>query len=908
MKGVMIWGIFGIMAIAIISGIGISIMTQAQPSPNYNFTHTDGLTFMTRDNGIITIKDNGEVLGKYGLVFTGKVNGTPRIFTVENFTWTWSKSNYTYIQEEWNETLDDFQNISYNVNVYTGNNNYPAFTVIQIFEANPLTTVKWSINVTNNLGVDITDVKVWFVNTIDESMKIKFNNNKYSFNRSLPIHLSGNFDDIIPRLGFGKYQFEYADLIGSGFNITDIYIGDGNIIGHPGIAMVGLGVTKGNRVFPDGYTLVLDPVVTAWLSPAQTCCSNWTNPDNVKTSDNTRATETTIGHTMVANDWDVDGEGIPIGSTILGIEISIEGHGGACPIPPDPRGDIARIGVSLSNDSGSSYSAEQTRNFACSAADLFRTYGSSSDTWGIVWTIDALEGVSTLAKLNYASKAGNPSGPEVDHVRLRVHYDPPMADIIYELPTPADDSIISAMATFNASNTILSFAECQLEENSTGTFINNTMGIDGKFCNLTKRGFPNATTFDFRIFGDLGSGWNATPIRTATVFNRAPTLTINSPPNHSATGNTYMVINVSVEDPDDDQMDIILNGANDTDDLSQAIVFKIGNTENGTYLMNFSSRLTEYPQSDSIFAWYHLDELDIFGENSTHAFDFSGNGFNGTITNATISAFGNRSGYEFDATVSPRIQIGNGSDFNDVCDSGCTFSAWIYESDVSEPHTIFGKRDDDSTENYFTFVMQSDRPTISLYEGPGATPVSTLQSDPLEDETWYLLTYTYNTTTVKIYVNGAINKTQGTSTVPDWDASVEPMFIGAQNAGGIEEEWDGYIAEAVIWEGIVLEADEVLDLYRLGIDTYYYNVTVTDLTNSTQQGGLDFGVIYDTGNLEADCTEDWTLVDDLNLGGNDGIFTGQGTFTMNANIFNWNRAIVHTPCRIVTIPPHRLLS
>jgi len=86
----------------------------------------------------------------------------------------------------------------------------------------------------------------------------------------------------------------------------------------------------------------------------------------------------------------------------------------------------------------------------------------------------------------------------------------------------------------------------------------------------------------------------------------------------------------------------------------------------------------------SLVAWYPLDnEL-------TNAYDFSGNGHNGTIVGATQGVdgiFGNA--YELNGSNTDYINVGTNSDF-DLTSVG-TLSAWINATSPRDYPVIMGK-------------------------------------------------------------------------------------------------------------------------------------------------------------------------------------------------------------------------
>ncbi len=286
------------------------------------------LTFSAGSNGVITMKQFNKVVSRRCFVISGEVNGAERLYSCEDFEWTWSKSNYTYLKSNFNYTINESYNESYRVDVFTGYNNFPNFPIYQTWEFNPLFgTAKDSYNLTNNLGININNTKFWFVNQVTEKDKITFDGIEYNLT-SLDVHLKGNFNDKLPRLDFKGYEFRYQKLLDDGFDITDLIIGDAGLIGHPDKDIVALGISRGNGVFPNTKSVFIDPEQTGFKSPVGygSPLNQWTSGNLVAASDDLRTTETSVGDKLDTQ-YDL---GVPTGATDILIQVKVEGNAGAC--------------------------------------------------------------------------------------------------------------------------------------------------------------------------------------------------------------------------------------------------------------------------------------------------------------------------------------------------------------------------------------------------------------------------------------------------------------------------------------------------------------------------------------------------------------------------------------------------
>jgi len=185
-------------------------------------------------------------LSSFGFGITGNVGGTDYKYSTLNFTWIWSEVNFTtgeYVFRAWNNRTN--------------------FNWTQEYHFYPNQSMKIKNKITNNLGVNIQNTKFWYIQTVNESDGIWFNGTRYSADT----YKSGEFDALLPKVKFeDKYIFEYDDLLNNSFNITDFYLGNGSVIGVNNIRIMAIGITKGSSVFPDGYSVTVDPTVKIGVS------------------------------------------------------------------------------------------------------------------------------------------------------------------------------------------------------------------------------------------------------------------------------------------------------------------------------------------------------------------------------------------------------------------------------------------------------------------------------------------------------------------------------------------------------------------------------------------------------------------------------------------------------------------
>ncbi len=208
-------------------------------------------------------------------------------------------------------------------------------------------------------------------------------------------------------------------------------------------------------------------------------------------------------------------------------------------------------------------------------------------------------------------------------------------------------------------------------------------------------------------------------------------------------------------------------------------------------------------------AWYPLIE-----GNGSVVYDGSGNQNHGTITGATWAS--GLSGNPQTALMGQsRPMVFDGVDdgvdlnhhFNDVFSAGSwSMSAWVI---LSEGYAIDGMITDKYTGHKFE-VLGSKLPKISIYMTSyyGVTGVTALNENEL-----YHLTITYDGTTFKLYVNGALDNSNAESNKyhNDTGHNFEIGKAGDFGAGF----FDGFIGDVTYWN-TALDADEVSELYNSG--------------------------------------------------------------------------------------------
>jgi hypothetical protein len=204
-----------------------------------------------------------------------------------------------------------------------------------------------------------------------------------------------------------------------------------------------------------------------------------------------------------------------------------------------------------------------------------------------------------------------------------------------------------------------------------------------------------------------------------------------------------------------------------------------------------------------------------------NANDESGNGNNGTVNGATLTAdrFGNAGkAYSFDG-VNDFIEILHNNIFN-LPDS-MSFNFWINSNDVNAHQSIINKASAGISNSWIIQLSPGINDLKKIWLNCGGLSTITQLSNPTvsQNNIWYNIIVTYDRQNVKFYINGVLDNMYSLNS---------PTPANTQNIkiGGLTGEiFNGEIDDIGIWNR-ALDSTEVAALYNANI--CYQLVTVTD--------------------------------------------------------------------------------
>ena len=238
-------------------------------------TGHDGLSYQFRPDGTIKVMRGSETLSFVGLGVNGRIASGWITKYVTDFAWSWVHS------------VDAEGNHYFNASVVqTGFDWY----VTVSFAANPALKMKVAYGFKNKLGEAVTNIRLFYLETIDNGATLNYNSKNYSVSWAETTHLTNdsiNLTAVVPKIGFpGFWAFDYSDLVSDNFKITDFFAGNASKFDSklPAQIVVVVAMTKGNGILPDGATEWADPTIQGNLVSASLSSESTRNLLAVNTS------------------------------------------------------------------------------------------------------------------------------------------------------------------------------------------------------------------------------------------------------------------------------------------------------------------------------------------------------------------------------------------------------------------------------------------------------------------------------------------------------------------------------------------------------------------------------------------------------------------------------------------------
>ena len=320
----------------------------------------------------------------------------------------------------------------------------------------------------------------------------------------------------------------------------------------------------------------------------------------------------------------------------------------------------------------------------------------------------------------------------------------------------------------------------------------------------------------------------------------------------------------------------------------------------GMFLPTMAQNVPSYVSTNGLVAWWPFNG---------NANDESGNGNNGTVNGATLTADRNGStnaAYNFTNSLNV-INIPHSSSLN--LSGAMSFSFWLNSTDVNAHQVIMNKATGGTSNSYILQLSPGNDTKNKIWLNCGGLTQISQLSNPVitSNNQWYHVTVVYDLQKVSFYINGQLTNTYSplTSSTP---TNTNPLTIGRDDDASNSTSFKGKLDDIAIYNR-ALTQEEVTALYTGNITSnvpayvptngliawYPFNGNAND-----ESGNGNHGTIY-SANLVSDrfssngAYEFTNSQSKINLGNN---INPTLTFTISAWIYTygsangWNQTII----------------
>ena len=260
---------------------------------------------------------------------------------------------------------------------------------------------------------------------------------------------------------------------------------------------------------------------------------------------------------------------------------------------------------------------------------------------------------------------------------------------------------------------------------------------------------------------------------------------------------------------------------------------------------------TSTPVAQNIPSYVPKDGLVGYWPFNGNANDESGNGNNGTVSGATLTADRNgkaNSSYSFDGSSS-YINIPNSSSLQ--FNGGLTISTWlnasIIASSISNTGYILSKGADGGTPYSWTSILDDSYCSLQIWNDNNLnTSVDIMQKDyPILTNKWYNVIYTFDGVNAKAYINSQLVKT--ISSPYSIFSNAYDLKFGRRHTSGNPYFFNGQLDDIAIYNRALTE-QEITALYSGTTNLASTKVFVDAPASVNQNDTLELSISTETLN------------------------------------------------------------
>jgi hypothetical protein len=260
----------------------------------------------------------------------------------------------------------------------------------------------------------------------------------------------------------------------------------------------------------------------------------WANPGNITAADDTYASGAAAAKDEQMNylKGSSFGFSIPAGSRIDGIELRIQAKSTI---------GIAKLTHAIVGKSDSTLGSDLiSTDVTISSTEGDYTYGSSTEKWGLTWTVDDINASTFqgMISANASNFAGTADDPVVDAMWINVHYTPPLTASTGSFVLTGKAAALSVSVPASAGSFALTGKDATLSRTIAGYMLAGAAGA------YTLTGVAAALSRTWALIGGAGS-FTLTGVAAALTLSRA---ILASPRAFTLTGNAATLLTTQLLD------------------------------------------------------------------------------------------------------------------------------------------------------------------------------------------------------------------------------------------------------------------------------------------------------------------------------------------------------------------------
>lgn len=290
------------------------------------------LDYTPKSDGYVEILAyNGDRIARLGFGVVGSYFGVGYVRTSLDYAWDITKEPYLIEKE-----ITKYYTENESLHAYSVNESYLGYNIT----ASNNHAFNWTININddrdrskilhrfdNNLG-DLTNTMFYYIFEVPDNSYFLYDGRRYIATMDKQLRYTGNLNSI-QNIRINGYNLVFSDIIDNGFNVSDLYIGDGSKIGFYNKLIFALGITKGSGSFPEGLSVTIDPTISDYIasSAGGDPHADFTNSANAGLSDNNYARSSTPGDNVSIYNFSIlesEGGSVPDNSIIQAIRYEVE--------------------------------------------------------------------------------------------------------------------------------------------------------------------------------------------------------------------------------------------------------------------------------------------------------------------------------------------------------------------------------------------------------------------------------------------------------------------------------------------------------------------------------------------------------------------------------------------------------